>query len=79
MSLQDPVSVDSPSFLLNSARLHRVFQNFVVPWKKTHVSKTNYINRSILTRHVDWCKGCLCKFLQQMCVTTRLKIKLKLR
>ncbi len=28
-----PISVGCTLYLLNSARLHKVFQNFVVPWK----------------------------------------------
>ena len=64
--------------LLNSAGYHRVFLNFVVPWK-IHISKNNYIIRRVSTRHVEWCKGSLCKFLRHVGPTTRLKIILKLQ
>jgi len=49
--------------LMNSARLQKVFQNFVVPWK---IHKSNSIIRQVLTRHVELCKSCLCKFLQRV-------------
>jgi len=64
--------------LMNSARLHKVFQNFVVPWK-IHIYKSNYIISRISMRRVEWYYGCLCKYLPQLGPTTRLKIILKLQ
>jgi hypothetical protein len=67
------ISVPQSPNLMNSARLHKVFQNFVVPWK-IHKEKSNSIIRRVLTRRVEWYKGCLCKFLRQIDATTGSKI-----
>ena len=67
------VSVDSTPYLLIAAMSNRAFQNFVVPWK-IHISQ-----KLISTRCIEWCKGCLCKFLQHVGLTTWFKIMLKLQ
>jgi hypothetical protein len=45
----------------------------------TYISKTNSTSRSILTKGVEWCRGCLCTLLPQMGPTTWSKIMLKLQ
>ena len=72
------ISVACRPCLMNPARLHKVFQNFVVPWKKD-ISQNLNIIRHISTRHVKSCKGCLCQFWPQMGPMTWLKIMSKLQ
>jgi hypothetical protein len=47
--------------------------------ENTYISKTNYIITRALSRRVEWCKGCLCKFLRYVGPTTGLKIISKLQ
>ena len=58
------------------SKVPTVFQNFVVPWKIHNLKNSNY-HQTRLDKRVEWCKGCLCKFLQHVGPTTRLKIILK--
>ena len=72
------ISVAWTPNLMNSARLHEVFQNFVVPWK-IHLYKNLILSSDASRRDASNDKGCRCKFLPQMGPTTRLKIILKLQ
>ena len=74
----DTKSVARTPNLMNSARLHKVFQNFVVPWK-IHIYKNLILSSDASRRDASNDKGCICKFLPQMGPTTRLKIILRLQ
>jgi hypothetical protein len=46
--------------------------------ENTHVSKYNSTSSRVLSRHIKWYMGYLCKFLRHVSATTGLKMKLKL-
>ena len=66
--------------LLNSARLHRASQNFVVPWK-IHTSQKLiiYHQKCLHEMRLMVCMVCLCKLLLHMGPVTGSKIMLKLQ
>ena len=55
-------------YLMNFSKPQKVFQNSVrygsSPWKID--IKSNSIIRRVSMRRVEWCKGCLCKYLRHV-------------
>ncbi len=44
----------------------RISLGFIPIWGPTYTSKTNSTSRRVSTRRVEWCKGCLCKFVRHV-------------
>ncbi len=73
------ISVPQSPNLLNSARYHRVFQNFVVPWK-IHISQKLILPADASRQDAsNGVRVAYVNFYHKWKPTTRLKIILKLQ